>query len=113
MFDPQCLMHQAGYMQDRFVAHFVAKPTKRLPMINRGAQQWGSNKSPRFTAAGWRDVAGYFARVKGLELLVAQFFELHGGVPTSSMRFEHGLTSCYDRLFVASCQVRGNVRWWL
>ncbi|XP_076464646.1 tRNA wybutosine-synthesizing protein 4-like [Babylonia areolata] len=72
----KCSMSAAGYFSDDFLRHFVAKTTRRAPLINRG----------------------YFLRAVCIDQVLRQFLTKHHGCKKQIVSLGAGFDSAYFRL---------------
>ncbi|XP_019630266.1 PREDICTED: tRNA wybutosine-synthesizing protein 4-like [Branchiostoma belcheri] len=72
----KCSMCMLGYFQDDFLGHFVAKPARRAPLINRG----------------------YYIRAKAVDYVLKSFLSAHEGTKTQLVSLGAGFDSAYFRL---------------
>ncbi|XP_067649525.1 tRNA wybutosine-synthesizing protein 4-like [Haliotis asinina] len=72
----KCSMAGAGYFQDDFLKFFVAKTSRRAPLIHRG----------------------YYIRAKTVSVIVNQFLQQDGSKPKQIVSLGSGFDSAYFRL---------------
>ncbi|XP_046569910.1 LOW QUALITY PROTEIN: tRNA wybutosine-synthesizing protein 4-like [Haliotis rubra] len=72
----KCSMAGAGYFQDDFLKFFVAKTSRRAPLIHRG----------------------YYIRAKTVSVIVNEFLQRHGSKPKQIVSLGSGFDSAYFRM---------------